>query len=238
MFAAVSQLEYFLVRQSSTEEKADMAALLKLSGSRPVQAWQTLIDTVRTSGVKRSGLTEMTNLTVLVQDARPLLPPELKEYRRIAGAAAWERIRHIYERGLSLSWKPSYISRLVEWHSENRTIDQLQQVSRRAARTPGAKTLCCTVLDPRDLNRFVTASIPCLVALDFKIRDGSLSVAAFFRSQDVFRFFLGDYHYLCLIAGEITASVSAAKHDAALGEVVLHLCSAHFHNSHLRLFPR
>ena len=217
-----------------------MAAQLIVDGQTPLLAWRQVVETVCRNGESRGGLKELIHLTVVARNARPLSPSEIHEYRRLAGDEPWERVKHIYTRGLKVGWKPSYIGRLTEWREGQHVVDQLAQIVNKAIKTPGSKTLCACVFHPRDLKRFIVASVPCLLSLDFKVRNGAVHVGAFFRSQDVYRLFLGDYHYVSAIREELTQSLNASrrarKSGFRSGDLIFYLCSAHLRSSVSKMF--
>jgi thymidylate synthase len=202
------------------------------SGNDPLQAWISALQIISSNGIRHGSIRELTHLAISVKNGRPLRRAELRKYKEIVGEAAWNRIRSVYSEQTNLSWKPSYMRRLLHWHAGTRVINQWEDLKRRARRHPGSNALCCTILVPPDVRRYIAASIPCLATVDFKIRDGRVNVAGFFRSQDVFRFFLGDYNKLCELGEEVAAAVSGARRSATqIVRVDLILCSGHYHGS-------
>jgi thymidylate synthase len=203
---------------------------IEFSGSKPIDGWQQVVDVVSAQGQRVGAITELMHLNIVAVRARPLRSSEIRAYRTTVGESAWQRIRMIYTPGLRLRWKPSYIHRLNQWPHGVKTIDQLAEIRRKALSQPGSKTLSCTVLSPADLTRPIAASVPCLLAIDFKIRQRRVNLAAFFRSQDVFRFFPGDYHHLALMIRDLVRALNNGPTKSAYkeGDLILNVCSAHF----------
>ncbi len=209
-----------------------ISVLLRVDGEEPLNAWRRIVQTVFEQGQARSGIRELLHLSLVIANPRPLSTLEISKYKKQVGSEPWERASKIYTRGSSIPWKPSYIGRLTQWREHSKEIDQLEQIKKKALRFPGSKTLCACVFRAPDLSRFIAASVPCVLCLDFKIRDGAVHLGVFFRSQDVYRLFLADYHYLAMIQRELTdflgASSSPPVRSFRNGNLIFHLCSAHF----------
>jgi len=82
-----------------------------------------------------------------------------------------------------------------------------------------SKSATITLMDPKGDG----GHIPCIVALDFKIRDGKLMTTAFFRSQDVGKKIYADIICLGEIAQKIANEVNAQNGELNILIVSLHL---------------
>ena len=210
-----------------------MATVVELDGKRPIESWKKLSLYIDEQGKRQGNIIELTQVFVTIKNPRPLRNRELDTYRNIVGEKIWSRLEKVYIDPKGLSWKPSYIGRLVS----SGGVDQLSLIQNRAAKKPGSKVLTCTVLLPTDLRRatYMPAGIPCLVALDFKLRNYQVLATAFFRSQDVARLFPGDLHYLSQIQSQFAKVLSNARQEKwKAGDLVFILTSAHLQRKDLK----
>ncbi len=97
-----------------------------------------------------------------------------------------------------LNWGYSYGQRFFDYDG----IDQVANVIAKLKKNPESKSATITLMNPKgDL-----AHMPCIVSIDFKIRDGQLITTSFFRSQDVGKKIYADI--ICI--GEIAKKIADA----------------------------
>jgi len=90
-------------------------------------------------------------------------------------------------------WYSSYWSRISQYKEKR---NQIEYVINRLLTKPHSKQLVCVTFDPEiDIqpNRPYNPTMPCLVALDFKVQKGHLDLFALFRSHDFGRKAYGNY---------------------------------------------
>ena len=120
------------------------------------------------------------------------------------------------------SWSRNYWSRLTKYREK---VNQLDFIVRRLKNKPHSKQLSCVTFDPEiDIqpHRPYNPSMPCMIALDIKLRNGKINMFAMFRSHDFGRKAYGNYIGL----GRLLNMLS---HETGydIGEVVCYSVSAH-----------
>src|SRR3989344_8329901 len=113
------------------------------------------------------------------------------------------------------NWRYSYGQRFTDYYG----IDQIKGIIEKLKKNPESKSATITLMDPKGDG----GHIPCIVALDFKIRDGKLMTTAFFRSQDVGKKIYADIICLGEIAQKIANEVNAQNGELNILIVSLHL---------------
>ena len=124
--------------------------------------------------------------------------------------------------GNMVSWSRNYWGRLTRYREK---VNQLGFIVRRLKNKPHSKQLSCVTFDPEiDIqpHRPFNPSMPCMIALDIKFRNGKLNMFAMFRSHDFGRKAYGNYIGL----GKLLAMLS---HETGydIGEIVCYSVSAH-----------
>lgn len=117
-------------------------------------------------------------------------------------------------------WGYSYGQRIYDFLG----INQFQSVTEKLKRNPDSKSATVGLILPSQDKKHV----PCLVALDFKIRNHKLITTAFFRSQDIGKKFYADVLAIKDISNSIGKEISCP-----LGEFYFFIKSAHFYISDL-----
>jgi len=202
-----------------------------VNAQNPAEAWLSACSLLASKGKKVGNNVELDNLIVLIN--KPLMD-NLKisqVYLQTVGQEYFDRVNQLMFSTKPLKWKTSYRSRLVAWNNE---FDQLNEVISIMQKKPGSKTLTCIVNNPpKDLRRVhtIAASMPCLTAIDFRIRNNLLSMTAYFRSQDVFRIGYPDYINMGKFLKETHAHILsegtfAKEKSVGLGEITFHIVSA------------
>jgi len=97
-----------------------------------------------------------------------------------------------------LNWGYSYGQRFFNYEG----IDQITNVIEKLKKNPESKSATVSLMNPKGDG----SHMPCIVAIDFKIRDGRLITTTFFRSQDVGKKIYADI--ICI--GEIAKRVADA----------------------------
>lgn len=111
-------------------------------------------------------------------------------------------------------WGYSYGQRFLSYDG----IDQIEQVITKLKKNPESKSATITLMNPLGDQHHM----PCIVAIDFKIREGKLMTTASFRSQDVGKKLYADV--ICI--GEIAKKI-ADQTSCVAGDVILHIVSLH-----------
>ena len=166
---------------------------------------------------------ELLALQVIVEDPfREMIPSEY----------SWNRER-LEEYGLQLLCKDNpgfvytYGERLRSWvvpGAEGMPVDQLMHAIDRLKASPSTRrATAVTWIPPLDNSR---DEVPCMIADDFKLRDGRLNLAVFFRSHD----FAGAYPanlyglagVLQFVAGEVGVSPGSISTTSASAHIYDH----------------
>lgn len=116
-----------------------------------------------------------------------------------------------------LDWGYCYGMRLHDYEG----LDQVAWVVEKLKNNPEAKSATVSLMKP---DEDVKSHIPCVVAIDYKIRDNKLQTSAFFRSQDVGKKLYADI----LAIGSISKKVSKEV-GVELGKLNLLVVSAHIY---------
>lgn len=121
--------------------------------------------------------------------------------------------------GPVLNWGYCYGMRL---HNFNGT-DQIAEIVKKLQSNPEAKSATMTLMKPED---DFTGHMPCIMALDVKIRDNKLNLTGFFRSQDIGKKFYADI----LALGSIQKVISEQL-DITPGHIKIFISSAHIYET-------
>jgi thymidylate synthase len=114
------------------------------------------------------------------------------------------------------SWEYSYGGRIYDFQG----VNQMSAMIQKLRKNPSSKSATISLMLPPQDNRH----IPCLAALDFKVRNKKLITTAFFRSQDVGKKLYADALALKNIADKIAKAINKQT-----GEFVIFIKSAHFY---------
>ncbi len=114
-----------------------------------------------------------------------------------------------------LNWGYSYGQRFFEYDG----INQVSNIVEKLKNNPESKSATIPLMSPRgDIHHS-----PCIVAIDFKIRNGKLVSTAFFRSQDAGKKLYADIICLGEIAKRIADEVGVAVGPLNILIVSLHV---------------
>lgn len=119
-----------------------------------------------------------------------------------------------------LDWNYCYGMRLRNFNG----VNQIDRIITKLKQNPDAKSATVSLMDPSvDFDDHMA----CIVALDFKIRNGNkLYLTAFFRSQDIGKKFYADILALGAIQDEVAQGIGIAK-----GSVKIFISSAHIYET-------
>jgi thymidylate synthase len=119
----------------------------------------------------------------------------------------------------------SYATRLRDYHGK----DQVAAVVKKLRAKPETKSATITTLMPND----DTSYVPCVSLIDFKVRDGTLTLTVTCRSLDFGKKALHNLVELVTIGKEVQAAAKAEK--LALH---VHAISAHVYKRDIESLPR
>ncbi len=125
-----------------------------------------------------------------------------------------------------LDWGYSYGERFFNYSG----INQIESVIAKLRKNPESKSATISLMNPKEDQ----GHVPCICAVDFKLRGGKLRATAFFRSQDA-----GKKLYADMIAlGRIMALI-AGKLAVGTGELGIFIASLHVYEEDIdsRLVP-
>ena len=199
-----------------------------IKGANPSETWVNAINFIIENGNRQGELSrEILNLVSVMQNP-------LETYKEVDDLFR----KHIGSKWISkgadcifpipsnpknmISWSRNYWGRLTRYREK---VDQLGFIIRRLKNKPHSKQLSCVTFDPQiDIqpHRPFNPSMPCMIALDVKFRDGKLNLFVLFRSHDFGRKAYGNYIGL----GKLLNMLS---HETGydIGEVVCYSVSAH-----------
>jgi thymidylate synthase len=188
-----------------------------ISSETAGKSWVKVMSEVYNNGyfIKDGDFNLKEVLNVLVNVGDPCsVDKEIKEYGDV------RMIDWMKENFLSLNpiedWGYSYGQRMYDFNGYN----QFNQVAEKLINNPETKSAIISFMYPG----FDDKHIPCIVALDFKMRNNKLNGSAFFRSQDAGKKFYADI--MCM--GEIMKRVSE-KVKVPVGELNIFIASLHIY---------
>ena len=199
-----------------------------VKGANPSETWVKAINFIIEKGKRQGGLSrEILNLVSVTQNPLEIYRGVDDLFRKHIGSK-WiskgaDCIFPIKSNpGNMISWSRNYWGRLTRYREK---VDQLGFIIRRLKNKPHSKQLSCVTFDPEvDLqpHRPFNPSMPCMIALDIKFRNGKLNIFAMFRSHDFGRKAYGNFIGL----GRLLKMLS---HETGydIGEVVCYSVSAH-----------
>lgn len=119
------------------------------------------------------------------------------------------------------NWGYSYGQRIYDFLG----VNQLEYIVKKLKNNPDSKSATISLMMAPEDKRHV----PCLVALDFKIRNGGLVTTSFFRSQDIGKKFYADALVIKKIADKVAKKISWP-----VKSFVFYIKSAHFYLSDIK----
>jgi thymidylate synthase len=158
-------------------------------------------------------ITEVMNLYISVDDAQS--SDKILDAMADPGMIDWMVNKNFGGMEPVLDWGYSYGARLHNFNG----IDQVAEVVNKLRLRPGSKASTISLMDPSE---DFSGHMPCVIALDVKIRDGKLTITGLFRSQDIGKKFYADAMALAAIQKEIALAVGVD-----CGSIELLIASAH-----------
>lgn len=188
-----------------------------INAATPGLAWQKCINLVYKNGnsIKDGSevLKEVLNVSINIK--YPLKSDKILDKYSNSKMISWMENNFLEEKPV-LDWGYSYGQRLFNYNG----INQIQEIIKKLQNNPDSKSATATLTDPPNDKKHT----PCIVSLDFKIRDNKLLTSAFFRSQDV-----GKKMYADIISiGKISQIISNNLKIPA-GEINLFIVSLHLY---------
>jgi len=118
-----------------------------------------------------------------------------------------------------LNWGYCYGTRLRDFGG----VNQIERIVDKLKKNPEAKSATVSLMDSSiDFD----GHMPCIVALDFKIREDKLHLTGFFRSQDIGKKFYADILALGAIQNEVSQKLNIVN-----GNVKIFIASAHIYET-------
>jgi len=219
-----------------TTNKIAIKMVYVIDEKNPATAWLEAAHLILKRG-DRNGNLKGEILDLIVEIKNPLEEDEKidRSFKEYIGAKWIEKgadpvFPKNKENLLATPWIKNYWTRLTRFKD---SINQLEFVENRLKTKPNSKQLFCAVFDPEtDIQpkRPFNPRMPCLGALDFKSRNGKLSLFALFRSQDFGRKAYGNYIGLGKLLNEFCQKVGLDS-----GKIVCYSRSAHIR---LKEYPK
>lgn len=116
-----------------------------------------------------------------------------------------------------LNWGYSYGMRFRDFHG----VNQVDKIVSRIQNNPECKSATISLMDP---TTDFAGHMPCIIGLDFKLRNNKLHVTGYFRSQDIGKKVYADFLAISKIQHEV-----ANKLKSAAGDVKILISSAHIY---------
>lgn len=177
------------------------------------EAYQLVMGEGRTLTDGSKPAKEVSNLYISVDN--PQISDQILEKHADPAAIDWMVLKNFGGTKPIDDWGYSYGMRMRNFKG----VDQVAKVIEKLKQRPESKSAAITLMDP--MVDFA-GHMPCIIALDPKIREDKLILTGFFRSQDIGKKFYADMMALAVIQKEI-----ADKVGVACGSIELLITSAH-----------
>ena len=199
-----------------------------IEGANPSETWMNAINFIIEKGNRLGELSrEILNLVSVTKNPLETYKEVDDLFRKYIGSKWISKGSNCIfpiksNPGNMTSWSRNYWSRLTRYREK---VNQLGFIVRRLKNKPHSKQLSCVTFDPEiDLqpHRPFNPSMPCMIALDIKFRNGKLNIFAMFRSHDFGRKAYGNYIGLGKLLNMLS---NETGYD--IGEVICYSVSAH-----------
>lgn len=221
-----------------------------LESDNPFEAWIKTIFLVFNKGKFQNGIWELSNLSVIIKNPLKRDKTIKKAYFNFVERKYIERALKKMIGTSKFHGKESYWMRLTNWNGK---VNQIQNVVKRLSETPGSKHCSCLIEHPESLNSLVIMDPnqdwkkngfmnvqPCLIAIDFKIRQNQLNISAFFRSQLALEISLIDYlclgKYLNYVVNELK-NYRKFDNNLEIGTIISHTASSFLYSDSKKKIP-
>jgi thymidylate synthase len=192
-----------------------------IAAKTPGEAWKkAALEVFKVGSPIKDGdvnLKELLNIFLSIEN--PLGTDAIMDRYADAKMIEWMRNNFLSNNPVD-SWGYSYGQRFTDFGG----INQIQDVIQKLKKNPESKSATITLMNPEGDKHHM----PCIVALDFKIRNKQLMLTAFFRSQDVGKKIYADIICLGEIEKEIADSIGVAMGPLNILIVSLHAYEADF----------
>jgi len=191
--------------------------MYKVVAKTPGEAWMKAVKRVMKFGSKvmdgNRKLKELINVFLIVEN--PCATDQILKKYADSKMISWMRDNFLKSEPV-LDWGYSYGQRFSNFDG----VNQIEQVVQKLIKNPETKSATITLMDPKG----DTHHVPCIVSIDFKIRNRYLITTAFFRSQDVGKKIYADI--ICI--GEIAKRI-AERANVEAGELNILIVSLHYY---------
>ena len=185
------------------------------------EAWIRCMQKILRKGIFIHGkdvpLKEIINVLIKVKD--PLAKDGILKRFADPAKIKWMKKNFFGEQKLP-QYGYNYQQRLFQYNG----INQIRQVITILRKNPEAKSATITLTRPG----YDRKHVPCLVAMDFKIRSNRLIVHSFFRSQDIYNKMYADALQIVKLQQKV-----ARELGKRIGSLCLHVISAHIYKDDL-----
>lgn len=191
--------------------------MIHISGSTAGKVWlKAATEVLNTGGRVMDGETKLRELlNVFLTIERPTDGDLIIKKYADPNMITWMKNNFLNTEPV-LNWGYSYGQRFLNFDG----VNQIDQVIHKLTKNIESKSATITLIDPKGDGHHM----PCIVSIDFKIRNGSLMTTAFFRSQDVGKKLYADI----LSIGDIAKDISK-KVNAPLGSLHILIVSLHMY---------
>lgn len=199
-----------------------------IEGANPSETWMKATSFIVEKGNRQGELSkEILNLVSVTKHPLKIYKEVDDLFRKYVGGKWISKGSNCIfpvesELGSMTSWSRNYWSRLTRYREK---VNQLGFIVRRLKNKPHSKQLSCVTFDPEiDIqpHRPFNPSMPCMIALDIKLRNGKINIFAMFRSHDFGRKAYGNYIGLGKLLNMLS---NETGYD--IGEVICYSVSAH-----------
>lgn len=182
----------------------------------PGIAWQKCVNLVYKNGnsIKDGSDNLKEVLNVFISIKSPLVSDKILDQFSDPKIINWMENNFLKETPI-LDWGYNYGQRLFNYNG----LNQIKEIIKKLQKNPNSKSATVTLTDPNNDKNHT----PCIVSLDFKIRNNKLLTSAFFRSQDVGKKIYADIISIGKISQIISDKLKIPNGGLNLFIVSLHL---------------
>jgi len=193
--------------------------MIVIKDTTPGLVWlKAAKEVVKNGGSVMDGETKLKELlNVFLTVEKPTKSDKILEQFADKEMISWMKNNFLKKEPVA-NWGYSYGQRFFDFEG----INQVEAVIAKLKKNHDSKSATITLMSPKG----DTQHMPCIVAIDFKLRGGKLYTTAFFRSQDA-----GKKLYADIISiGEIAQNI-AEEVGTKLGDLNILVASLHVYES-------
>lgn len=199
----------------------------------PEHAWVNASKQVLAIGIDRGDLIEILNGIIVIAPAIATYkyPNFDSDFRRIFGDDRIDYAKAVtfVEPTISMlgdfqyspikpKWSDTYFGRMINWQDKFNQLENCIKILKQGIAVKRCEIIIYDpIIDSRNMYKQ-----PCLLAIDFKPRDGFLYTTAFFRSQAISKSGYADYTALVELSKWV-----ASQCNLEMGSVEIHATSLH-----------